>query len=291
MSKVVGRGRLPSLRDPNRVLVDLVFGYTQSTTLRNKAPKSDDERSELEQEKLGLEVHLDRIEVKLKDLDVLTKRLGILAAVIGLLVTGLNIGLWVFQLKLMRAQASEQIEKNRVNVAIELAPLFDPENPRKFWVNVKFINHSYRQVKIAMLGIRIWKDWSSETSVGTTPDNLLFAENRINDCAKVTCPLTTSKSRLVQLDHEIIVTPNVQDYVETLGPYQFPVKSARKGFWLEGWAFTKEQDEGDCVIVKPATFEGALPTICQERFASLPGCERKGICKSAYAFARPFVFK
>lgn len=78
--------------------------------------KADNQGRQLEREKQGLEVQLNRIELKLKALDLLTKRIGIVAAVVGLLVTALNIGLGVFQLKLTRAQASEQTEKNRVNL-------------------------------------------------------------------------------------------------------------------------------------------------------------------------------
>jgi len=252
--------------------------------------KADDQGRQLERGKQGLEMQQDRIELKLKALDVLTKRIGIVAAVVGLLVTALNIGLWVFQLKLTRAQASEQTEKNRVNLGMELTPLFDPSNPRKFWINAKFVNHSYKQVTIAMLGFRIWKQWSRETSVLTTPTDLLFSDNLINDCARVQCPVITSKTKLAKLDRDIVVTPNDQNYAELFGPYELSLNEAPSGFWLEGWAYTKEQDEGDCVVAKPATTDGAFPKICQQRFLLSPDCETRGRCKAAYAFAHPFRF-
>ena len=245
----------------------------------------------LKREKQSLEVQLDHIELRLKRLDVTTKRIGILAAVVGLLVTVLNIGLWVFQLKLTRAQASEQSEKNRVNLGMDLTPLFDPNNTRKFWINVKFANHSFKEVTVAMLGIRIWKEWSRETNVHDTPERLLYSDNRINDCRNVRCPLATPKAKLAQLDRDIVVTPNVQDYTEVFGPYELSETDAPKGFWLEGWAYTKEQDDGTCVVTSPATAEGAFPIICREAYASSPDCSKKGGCKAAYAAPHPFRFE
>lgn len=256
---------------------------------KDKSP--DDLKSKAKQEKQGIALQLDRVELKLKALDVLTKRIGILAALVGLVVTALNIGLWVFQMKLTRAQAREQTEKNRVNLGMELTPLFDPEDHRKFWINAKFVNHSYKQVTIAMLGFRIWKQWSRETSVRTTPKDLLFSDNLIDDCTRVQCPLLTHKSRLSKLDRDIVVTPNVQDYAELFGPYELSPSDASSGFWLEGWAYTKEQDEGACAVAKPATVEGAFPIICQEQFLSFPDCEKRGECKAAYAYAHPFRFE
>jgi hypothetical protein len=245
----------------------------------------------LEIQKEGLEIQLDRIELKLRTLDLLTKRIGILAAVLGLLVTGLNIGLWIFQFKLTRGQAFEESEKTRVNLSLELTPVFDPDNPRKFWINARFANRSFKEVTVSMVGIRIWKEWSRETNVHDTPDQLLYSDNRVSDCRRIKCPVITPKSKLIRLDREIIVTPNVQDYTEAFGPYEILPSQAPNGFWLEGWAYTKEQDDGTCAIAAPATTEGAFPTICRSEFASLADCNNRGGCKAAYASARSFRFK
>jgi hypothetical protein len=230
-----------------------------------------------------LKHQLDRIELKVK-------RVALIAAALGILVTVLNLGLWAFQLKLTRGQAQEQSEKNRVNLGLELTPLFDPANNRQFWVQARFINHSFRQVTIAMIGIRIWKDWSRETNVHDTPDKLIYSDNRVNDCSKVKCPEETPKSKLALLDREIVVTPNVTDYTENFGPYELSTQQAPNGFWLEGWVYTKEQDDGECAIVASGTVTGAFPVICREAYANSSNCETKGGCKVAYSAARPFKF-
>src|SRR5437588_5109888 len=130
-----------------------------------------------------------------------------------------------------------------------------------------------------MLSIRFWKDWSAGASPMATPQKLIFSDNRVASCPPSICPKADQKFRLVSFENEVVL-PSGESYELIYGPYDIP-QDVTDGYWLEGFAYTREQDQGECAIAGPPLVDAALPQYCDKNKLNVKGCYLKDDCKFA----------
>jgi len=245
-----------------------------------------DKAKKMDGQKLSLEIQLDRVELKLKSLDRWAKAVGILGSAIGILVMVLNIWIWRYQNRLAKFQSEEEAQKHFVSVELKLEAQLVPGNPPRVYAIAKYKNDSARQISIGMFGVRLWKDWSEGTTPLTKPDRLIFADMRLNSCPSDFCPKEGTNFRLQRFDSPVLL-PAHQSYELTYGPYELP--QGLKSYWLEGVAYTREQDDGACAIAGPPLRDGGFPAYCDEQKLQIKDCYNLDDCKFARSRATLYV--
>ncbi|HEX8846390.1 MAG TPA: hypothetical protein VF791_17215 [Pyrinomonadaceae bacterium] len=249
---------------------------------------------------------LKKVDLKLKGLDTWVKRIAILGGSIGLIISLLSIWNTWNQIHLTRSQEqlarsqeqlarsqeqrarNEETEKRRVSVKMELKA-FNAPVKNAIYLNGTLTNNSARQINILMIGVRIWHhNWSSD--IEDDPDYLVYSDNMIANCTPKNCPdsKNTSKTRLLDTKLPIALAPG-ETLSDTYGPYKISLADWSSGVWIEGRAYTIEQDEGICVLAGPPELEGTFPAVCEESRAKEPECYENAGC--LYASTAAFFYK
>lgn len=225
---------------------------------------------------------LKELDLKVKGLDVWLKRGSVVGGLIGLFISVITVLNSCEQNERARIQ---EIEKRRVNVRMELKA-FNVPVKNAIYLSGSLTNNSARQINVAMVGIRIWNaDWTS--GIGDNPEYLVYSDNMVANCPPRFCPdsKNTKKNRLRDSGQPIALAPG-ETHEATYGPYDIPPKEWKRGVWIEGRAYTVEQDEGICVLAGPPELEGTFPAICEESRTNVPECYQGAAC--LYAVAAPY---
>jgi hypothetical protein len=191
---------------------------------------------------------------------------------------------WFNPPQLLVGKDSQDEDHSPIDVTLKLTPEFIPHDNKRVWVKATFTNSGTRQVSIAMFGLRLWKQqWSNNVTVQSSPTLLIFSDTYIKDCPPSICPDTSPNARLLPFSHVIILPGKGLPYEEKFGPYEISPEWVRKGFWLEGWAYTHEQDEGTCAVAGPPIVKGAFPQFCDSKKLGQKECYKLNDCKAAYS--------
>ena len=234
----------------------------------------------------------DRIDLALKRLDKWVKRIGIVGAILGLALTCMQIwslsrqsGLQQAQQELVNYQAKAELEKQRVNVTMDLKTFSGPANGTVY-MTVTLTNHSARQVSMAMVGIRIWNhEWRND--IQDDPKFLLFSDNAVANCPADICTSQSNSGKTKLWNSPQIVLAGGEIQENTYGPYSISASDLSSGMWIEGRAYTEDQDQGRCLIAGPPQLEGTFPAICEETRLKQRDCYEEARCKYA---STPAVF-
>ncbi len=180
-----------------------------------------------------------------------------------------------------------------MNVNLELKAFNGPAK-NAIYLTGTLTNNSSRRIDVAMLGIRFWKR-DRRSDIQDNPDYLVYSENMIANCPHQICSGSTSTSskepkrtRVWDPGKPISLAPG-ETQSDTYGPYYVQSEEWSRGVWIEGRAYTVEQDDGKCVVVGPPELEGTFPAFCEERRAKEPACYKAAGC--LYASPAPFFYK
>jgi hypothetical protein len=227
-------------------------------------------------------------------LDKWVKIIGIAGGALGLALTGMSIwnlykqrSLQEAQQRLLEHQAQAEVEKRRVNVSMDLKAFAAPVKNKIYLIST-LTNHSARQVSLSMIGTRIWnQDWNSD--IQDDPSYLVFSDNMVANCPSRICePAKVAAKTRLSNAVQIVLAPG-ETQSNTYGPYAIPIKDWSRGVWIEGRAYTEDQDDGKCLIAGPPQLEGTFPAICEESRLNEPDCYQAARCK--YASTAAFFYK
>ena len=232
--------------------------------------------------------------VTLEKLDKWVKVIGIAGGFLGLGLTLMSIWnlssqrrLQQTQQRLVQYQATAEAEKQRVNVSMELKA-FDAPVKNAVYLTSTLTNHSARQVNIAMVGIRIWnQDWRSD--IQDDPKYLVFSDNMVANCPTQICAQSGNSTKTKLWNAVQIVLAPGETESNTYGPYSIPRNDTSRGVWIEGRAYTEDQDQGKCLIAGPPVLEGTFPAICEESRLTETKCYETARCK--YASTAAFFYR
>lgn len=235
------------------------------------------------------------IDLTLKRLDKWVKIIGIVGGVLGFGLTVISIWNLLLQRELSKTQTlvlQHQVEdaeaKQRLNIGLELITTRARGNAVN--ISLRVSNYSARPVGIAMIGIRIWrKDWSNaDDTLKNHPELLIYSMNRIVDCPVAICPKQTSKSKLENTQHQLLLGPGPGGpLTQSFGTFPVSSEDLQRGVWIEGLAYTVEGLKEKCTVAGPPVFDGAFPIFCEESSKFEDRCYERAEC--AYEeIAQPF---
>jgi hypothetical protein len=231
-----------------------------------------------------LKTRLQAADLRLKRVERWVQIATFLSTIAAATSTVIGINTAFPQLRLLEAQGLEATEKQRVSFNFRLKPVLLPSK-NSFYVRAKLRNFSVRELRILMIGIRVWKrgKWSDSVTVQGHTDDLIVSDNLVSDCQDLcTSQTATGQLRMRQLDN-ITLEPTEQDYEHTFGPYPLTEDQLKGGFWILGRAYTVETSAGQCGINhRRQPDPGALPYICETNKKGQLLCP-KDYCSDAYA--------
>jgi hypothetical protein len=228
-------------------------------------------------------------------LDKWVKIIGIVGGVLGFGLTAISIWNLLLQRELSKTQhevLQYQVEdakaKQRLNIGLELITTRARGNAVN--ISLRVSNYSARPVGIAMIGIRIWKNnWrSADDTLKSHPELLILAVNRVVDCPASICPKETSKSKLENTQHQLLLGPGPGGpLTESFGTFPVSQDDLQRGVWIQGIAYTVEGIKEKCTVAGSPVVDGAFPIYCEESRKFEDKCYERAEC-GFEVIAQPF---